>query len=245
MAHLARGDVQVAVACIHNYCMDLRRSNAVAARLQRLRAWAEDTPLVRLLVVLGDHNFDAPHERPARVAPAADGGVTSRSQHRAGPAAWRALFGAMVELAQPAHTRMSEGAVPALSRIDRVYISAPPWIILQLEAQVGTIGTVDSFVARSISDHAPVTAVLAPRRPRAQHGRPLAPNWVFKTVEYAAALCRLEALLDMKGMPPFARLALHKELIGEAAQHAHRRARESHADGPRGGRLRSWQLRGR
>lgn len=209
----------VTLVSVHNFGMSIGRANAVAAGLMTIVSGAQADPLRQVAILPGDWNFDAPGEALLSAS-------GERGHLRVGPAALRAVLGNMFEAHQPRPTRADPGA-GLMSRIDRIYISIPGWILLRMDVRAWAEEDPLWLHLRGISDHAPVFMRIAPRR-RQQHSAKRIPQWIAATAEYQRRLLDLERAAKLNDLSLWDRLAMQKLLIREAAE---RTLRQAGADG--------------
>lgn len=214
MVRIAQGDAVTSIAAVHNYGMSVAEVNSAAATVRAELIVAQQAPLTRMLIMIGDFNFDAPDEAPWR----STGGF---GVHRPGPASLRSLAASMVEMQQRRSTRCELANGIVHSRIDRIYISVPGWLLLAMSARAWASGDPVLLHRRGISDHVPVVAQLLPRARQARGERRL-PQWLAGTDEYAMRLKAYEEAAQLGDMPTWERLALQKAVIREAATRAMR-----------------------
>lgn len=197
---------------LHQFGMGVADINRVAAWMNAAVAAAQCDPMNRLVILAGDFNYDAPEEAPWR-------SVGGRGVHRSGPASLRAVTARMTELQQqhPMRCELAHGVV--FSRIDRVYVSIPGWLLAAMTTRVWTHSDPVALHKKGISDHSPVIAQVQPRARIARDARRL-PSWVARTVEYAQGLRAFEAAASLGEMVVWARLELQKDVIRTAAQRA-------------------------
>lgn len=126
----------------------------------------------------------------------------------------------LTEVDQPMATRMAEAASAALSRIDRIYVSALGWVIQQLRIYAHIDRPPDRMLADRLSDHS-LVAVSWQRRSSEPARQRQRPQHVYKSAVFAEALVRLERDTCWHDLSPFAALHHHKSLMSEAARTAH------------------------
>lgn len=151
-----RGASSVTWVSLHHFGMSVAEVNRFSGRVRQLVDDAQWDPMNRLVVLMGDLNYDAPAEAPWRSA----GG---RGAHRCGPASLRAVVAAMTELQQPHPSRCELAHGIVLSRMDRCYISVPGWLLLAMVARVWAHSNPVALHRRGVSDHSPIMAHLLPR----------------------------------------------------------------------------------
>eukprot|EP00959_Pyramimonas_sp_CCMP1952_P301537 6308874-Pyramimonas_sp.AAC.1 len=59
------------------------------------------------------------------------------------------------------------------ARMDKIYISSPPWLLIQWRAKVGIPVAPDTLFDRGMSDRAPVHLRLAARSPEDSERQPI------------------------------------------------------------------------
>lgn len=145
------GDLELTVIALHHCGTSVAAVNAMSQRIREMVDDAQRDPLHKLAVLFGDFNYDVPEEVPWR-------STGARSASRPGPASLRGVAAAMTELHQPNATRceMANGVV--LSCINRVYVSAPGWLLVAMIAGVRIMHDPNILHKRGLSDHSPVVA---------------------------------------------------------------------------------------
>lgn len=211
---LEAGEGRITLIALHLFGMLVAETNAMARRVRGLVVDAQDDPARAMVVMAGDYNVDAPEEAPWRSA-------GDRGAHRPGPAALRGVAAMMTELhqAHPTRCEMTNGLT--LSRIDRIYVSAPGWLLLALVVRVWLHVDPVTLHKRGASDHAPVLAQIMPRA-RPQGAQRRLPHWVTRTPEYAQRLLAFERAADLRSLCVWERVAQQKMVIHEAADRAMR-----------------------
>lgn len=148
-------------------------------RVKQLAVEAMASPLDTVLWVAGDMNADAPGEG-VRAAPHLQRGSGASAPRRRAHASLESLLKMLTEVDQPVATRMAEAASAALSRIDRIYVSAPGWVIQQLRIYSHIDRPPDRMLADRLSDHSLVAVSWQRRRSEPARQRQL-PQHVYKS----------------------------------------------------------------
>lgn len=189
-----RGESVVTVVPVHMFGMGVARANIEGSRLASIVKHAQADPPRKVAIFLGDWNVDAPGEAPISAS-------GERGQSRAGPAALRAVLGKMVEAHQPRPTRADPGAGTLTSRIDRIYISTPGWLLLRMDVRAWADKDPLWLHARGISDHAPVFVRVAPKG-RVPSASMRIPQWIVATGEHERWLIALERAAGLADLSP-------------------------------------------
>ena len=113
-----------------------------------------------MTLLAGDMNFLAPGEHRLLIEKPRDL-LHARNDHSFHDATWGRIFEGMVELQQQSHTHYDHASL-SLSRIDRLYMAAPPWIIANVVWKATIMCQPQLLFDEGISDHAPVLFMLTP-----------------------------------------------------------------------------------
>ena len=114
------------------------------------------------VVAAGDFNFLASGDSVFR--PEVVGGAPRRPERadRPGQIVLAALSSRMVDITDGVRTHYCS-ALNSFSRLDRILVSLPPWLLANLHVKATTEGDPQRLLAAGISDHAPVRVIIAPR----------------------------------------------------------------------------------
>ena len=103
-----------------------------------------------------------------------------------------------------------------VSRLDRIYISTPGWIIIQLNAIANTYDDPYVCYQNGVSDHVPVLAKLSSNasvKKRLVIQPHVARHPLFR--HYAVAFVKA---VDLRHLPPYAQLLLHTQILQHAGR---------------------------
>ena len=122
----------------------------------------------------------------------------------------------LIDIAGDLDTRY-DSASQLCSRLDRIYISLPAWLVTQLHFQSSVASDPHSLHDLKISDHAPAILNISEKKYLKQEELPI-PRFVFNSPLYSETLDALvrAAKLDALSVP--LRLQKFKQLIREAAR---------------------------
>jgi hypothetical protein len=123
----ADGEQELLLTNVHNFGFATADRGLVHGSIRTLHTRVSAAPESRLLFVAGDFNGHASGEVGANLLKA---GRSSSSGASSTPSrairAWSDTLQGLTKLAQPAWTRFGGDSNPVLSRIDRIYVTAPP-----------------------------------------------------------------------------------------------------------------------
>ena len=173
-------------------------------------------PLNTSIILAGDFNFLSPGDF---ALPLSRPTAPSDCQSNASPnTRWNLLLAPFTEI-QPLEHSDFNASSDSLSRSDRIYVLAPPWVFTKLK-RAGTILS-DPILLHSqkISDHAPVCIRISSPSPMPKLQQPL-PAFLFKTPEYRLIHDQLSLASSLDSLPPLLRLHTHKDIMREAATQA-------------------------
>ncbi|CAK0872243.1 unnamed protein product, partial [Prorocentrum cordatum] len=200
-----------------------RDSRLTADQVQRTRcsiraelSIAEQQPERIAVLVMGDFNFmdEAPLE-PA--APLVNKGLPRRRNHHPEhQLLWEQALGDMVEVDPELPTHYTEHSQQC-TWIDKIYISSPPWLLIQWRAKARAPAAPGALFDRGISDRAPAHLRLGARAPEDSELQPIPQN-SFESLLSTKYFDLLSGAADMDNYPPFIRLKEYKRLIREAAR---------------------------
>ena len=77
----------------------------------------------------------------------------------AGAGIWRRVWRKMSEIVSPAPTHWSE-AHRCASRIDRAFVSSPPWMLTQMFVAANVVDEAEEIHRQGLSDHAMVVLAM-------------------------------------------------------------------------------------
>eukprot|EP00959_Pyramimonas_sp_CCMP1952_P185515 3878917-Pyramimonas_sp.AAC.1 len=166
-----RQEPMMVIYNMHNFGLD----EATAQTLMRIIAAeaeiAAGNPHRSTVMPMGDFNF---HEKAAMyiATPEIDKGLLKQMRHRERGEQWLDALAGLVELdpEQPTHY-VADGE--RLSQLDKVFISAPGWLLLGWTTSVTALDRPEELFGRGMSDYAPARVTVASRPPRPLHEQPI------------------------------------------------------------------------
>ena len=220
---------RIEVFNVHNFDISHAERRRLFDRIEAAKRQAATDPTGRNFVILmGDFNFLAPGETPTKLGQTgqvANVKLASSSDNEA--RRWRKPMTGLTEIFQAEFTRLgdrNEGEHHHLnaSRLDRIYISLPPWALMQLRGDAKVTLPVAQCVARNLSDHAPVRMSLSCKRLLPRLLQPI-PKWLARHPIFKDVLADLESKANLDAMPPVQRWERHKQIIRDASAIAAKR----------------------
>ena len=198
---------------IHNYGIVNR--NSLLDYLERDLKRSRQDPSSFVAFVQGDFNFISHGESRFFAA-----NQTRRSESNSGTMCrrWHDVLDGFVELKQESPTHFVPSSM-SLSRIDRVYTSAPSWMVASLHVNGSVIDPPQVLFQKRISDHSPVLTRIAVHAPKPRGEQPI-PHEVAASPQFAEILARLEAEIDLDAMDVIQRWREHKKLLRKAGMEA-------------------------
>ena len=125
---------------IHNFDLNSSDRRKLFGKIEMAKRKALCDPVNHLVVILGDFNFHTAGEASTKfgtVGPTANVSIAKHgdTENRR----WRVPLYGMTEIFQSDATRIgdrkeNEDRQITAARIDRVYVSTPPWILMHLRA---------------------------------------------------------------------------------------------------------------
>ncbi|CAK0825692.1 unnamed protein product, partial [Prorocentrum cordatum] len=131
--------------------------------------------------------------------------------------AWESVLSDMTEVDPEIPTHYIEQSRQC-SRIDKIYISSPPWLLLQWCARADVPLAPEDLYDRGISDHAPVHLRFAHRQQEDDGLRQSIPKYIFEHPLFGQHLDTLLAASPWQSYVPFTQLRELKRLQREAAR---------------------------
>jgi hypothetical protein len=122
----------------------------------------------------------------------------------------------MTEIQQPFETHY-HSASATLSRLDRLYVASPPWLVLQLGLRGKLLHDPFQSHQQSLSDHVPVAFCFTYKYQLPAEQRPI-PRFVSDHPRFMEALDNLTAAFDLDALSVPLRLPMYKKLMREAAR---------------------------
>ena len=110
----------------------------------------------------------------------------------------------MVDISGNVETRF-DSASGLVARLDRVYVSTPPWLLTLLSVRARVVASPVQLHSEGISDHAPAMITISDR-PSSTTISPAIHPWVFKDPIYNTTLSNLIYNDDILTLPPPFRL---------------------------------------
>ena len=141
---------------IHNHDLGRVDGAHLAARLHNDVISAQTNPTSFILIVTGDFNFLPPGEYRRSIAD--PNGTRSAVHPDSNPGqlmnVFQPVLDKLIDIAGDLDTRY-DSASQLCSRLDRIYISLPAWLVTQLHFQSSVASAPHSLHDLKISDHAP------------------------------------------------------------------------------------------
>lgn len=98
-----------------------------------------------------------------------------------------------------------------MSSMDRIYATAPGWILRTLQMYAYTGAPPDRMLNSGFSDHSVVVTIVAQRRMVQARSRRTYPQQVYRIDTFAEALLAMERQADWGAQSAFAALAHHTD----------------------------------
>ena len=155
---------------IHNFGITGANLSLLLGRIRRDLELAADNPDSVLVVLAGDFNLLARGETQTRLSRPVPPSESIGVIHQASP--WDSIFGGLTELKHGADTHYTPSS-DSSSRIDRIFISSPPWVILQIEPHLKLWAEPKMLHEQGISDHAPFSGTFTGKPPPPQKNQPI------------------------------------------------------------------------
>ena len=165
---------------IHNHDLGRAQADRLAGRLRNDVISAQADPTGFILIVSGDFNFLPPGEFRKSVS-------NPNSSRRTAPTApnpgqlhhvFQPILDQLIDIASDMDTRYDSSS-RLCSRLDRIYVSIPTWLIVQLHLVSSVVSDPCSLHDLKISDHAPVTLGIAEKRRLSPDEKPI-PRFIFR-----------------------------------------------------------------
>ena len=174
-------------------------------------------PSSYVVIVSGNFNFLSPGEfRHSLSTPNSTRPAECSNQPHQPENTLQHLLLQLVDVAGTLDTRY-DSANKMVSRLDRIYISVPTWLLTQFHVQSSTCSDPLTLHQRKISDHIPVVASFAAKRKTAHMERPI-PPYVFDSPLYTKAVNALVQASNLDQLSVPLRLPKFKSIIREAAR---------------------------
>ena len=194
---------------LHNHGLDRTQVRTITRDIEKDWKLAARTPGDSGVIILGDFNFSAKgdtrfhHLDPEFKIPV----PASDKSHKI--AVWKTLD-RMTEIAQADPTHFCKGN-GLLSRLDRIYVSTPPWALLQMQVTCVSQDPYRLF-QEGLSDHAAVTAVFATRSALPGHHRPI-PRSVTRDARFSKKVKQWAVAMLVDRLPPIEAWTAMKSII--------------------------------
>ena len=88
-----------------------------------------------------------------------------------------------------------------MSRIDRIYLAAPRWFLVQSEQRFSCLADALDLNERCVSDHAPVAVTTGPRLRMQTTSQPIQPH-IFKHPRFAPMFAAYTKGIDWEKLAP-------------------------------------------
>ena len=208
------GDSKLVLVNVHNFGITAHDFHNWRPILEADITCCADHPNEAALLLAGDFNFCAPGELALSLSTPAQ--ATVRAELRGWQREFRHLLERLTEIQQCMPTHYT-ACSSSLSRLDRIYVSMPPWMLVLLKARCSLLFSAKWGHEQRISDHAMVRCSLeiVPQLPPEE--RPI-PRFVCSLPSFGShhdTLCRAAAL---DSLPAVLRWETHKLIIKEAAR---------------------------
>lgn len=202
---------------VHNYNINPRSDifNTINDDIVR----SSDDPANFTMFMVGDFNY-IPRGEGRHFAARPGGRLDIDSQAMAMEGAWPRVLDRLIELAQPEPTHISPSNM-SLARLDRVYTSAPAWLVSNLHLSGLLSNTPQNLYQRGISDHSPVVIKLSEHQ-RRHPDQQLIPHHIAKSHIFQEVLAKLEIDNGLEHLDTVRRWQLHKKLVRKAGKVARR-----------------------
>ena len=173
-------------------------------------------PLNVSIILAGDFNFLSPGDFPL---PLSRSTAPSDFPSNASPhTKWNLLLAPFTEIQPLEHSHFNASS-DSLSRLDRIYVLAPPWVFTKLKCAGTILSDPILLHSQKISDHAPVCIRISSPSPMPKLQQPL-PAFLFKTPEYRLIHDQLLSASSLDSLPTLLRWQTHKDIMREAATQA-------------------------
>ena len=134
---------------------------------------------------------------------------------------WASILQEMAELRQDEPTRfgthIAAGVASAMhSRIDRLYVSWPSWILTQVRCRAGLVLPAPQMHAAGISDHAWLACTITTKPSTPASRRPLQ-RWLCDSPEYSARVHEIAVKIGVPEALGIAGWQMHKKALRNAA----------------------------
>ena len=203
---------------LHNFGIHVDQFNYINSFLSNLEGEVSVAPESKFGLLVGDFNFKLDGEQifkvgsPPPAGPVVRGSVPVRSGTLEGK--WRGVLNSWVELSQPFPTHFSSQS-NSCSRIDRGFIAGPGSLLLRMEVLSHVLGTPESFYAKGLSDHAPLSFSFGAK---AKSQGPSVPRFICNHPKFAESLVSICQDVDVLSLPDHQCLPVYKSCIFEAAR---------------------------
>jgi len=203
---------------VHNFGIDPKHMEKVICELKGDLDRAAADPLGYVVVVAGDFNFLPKGECQrslaapmlARTRPGAVSHIRPTQR------CWERELNRMVEVSHNLDTHYSAWK-SLCSRIDRIYVSLPPWLVIQLSLVPRVYRDPKAMHEDGLSDHSPFSVTVFAKKPLPPERRPISKH-VASSPAFKRALSALTDAACLDELSPPMRLQQHKVLIREAAR---------------------------
>ena len=218
---ITRGQCKWVIYNVHNHGISGPDLASVVEAMSADISAARSLPDACTVAVLGDFNFPAPAEGRLRLETPASS-APSAAYSCAAVRSWQSALSKLVEIQQCSPTHYCS-ASHSMSRLDRVYVSIPPYLLTMMSAKCTVTSCPRWSHDKRLSDHAPVACVFSPRSSVHPDSQPI-PEFIFKLPGFASIHNALVEAACLDALPTIARWMLHKSILRESA----RIARDEH-----------------
>ncbi len=198
---------------VHNYDLSTSDLNRLLSSLSADLDRAQINPESISVVLVGDFNLP-PGAPMSLLQPVPQSSSCVPARPFAGR--WQQIFNKLLEVHDDVPTHYTSSS-KTLSRIDRIFISSPSWMALQLRLNISLKMDPEAVHAEEISDHTPITLPISARDRLDRDAQPIPPH-VFKLPGFASWLSTLTDMADLQSLSVLLRLRRFKELMLEAAR---------------------------
>ena len=215
---VAVGDCESIYWCTHNFGVSAAQMDSIEIAFRADQAWAAENPRAVTVFAMGDFNYvcEGEYQRSLELPNDTRLGSHSLPTPRAWQSRWEHILKDLTELAQPLDTHYSN-ANSLCSRIDRIYTSIPPWLLIQLNVNASLYNDPKELYDSDVSDHSPLCISFSKHDPVPADQRPISRH-VVADPRYADYLEKLVAASNLDALAVPIRLQQFKLLMREAAR---------------------------
>ena len=204
--------------CVHNHGLSAGQLVEIAHVLESDVCRARENPQRVTVCVLGDFNYlcSGEYQRSLEHPNDSRSGSHSLPAPRACQARWEHILRDLTEMSQPLDTHFSL-ANCLCSRIDRIYTSIPPWLLIQISIASYVYKDPKTMYDMHLSDHSPLKVTFSTRAPMPWEQRPVSRH-VVADPRYAQYLQKLVLVSNLDSLAVPLRLQHFKVLMRESAR---------------------------